>query len=131
VVILTVFGALTWQQAAIWHDSIALWRHALVVDGDNRAAHAYLGKAYAEEGRVAEAVAQYEEAARRYQNKPGFYVLIARLLEDDDNDRGALTYYQEVLRLAPGQPDACAGMRRLAERMELPGDATAGCPSAE
>jgi hypothetical protein len=130
-VILVAFGALTWQQAAIWHDSIALWRHALVVDGDNRAAHAYLGNAYAAEGLVAEAVAQYEEAARRYNNKPGFYVLIARLLEDDDNDRGALAYYQEVLRLAPGQPDACAGVRRLAERMELSGDAAAGCPSAE
>lgn len=128
-VVLLAFGFLGWQQAAIWHDSIALWRHALRVDGDNRAAHAYLGKAYAEEGLIAEAVAEYEEAARRYHNKPGFYVLIGRLLEDDDNDRGALARYQEVLQLAPGQPDACAGVRRIAERMELPADADAGCPS--
>jgi hypothetical protein len=130
-VILLAFGALAWRQAAIWHDSIALWRHALEVDGDNRAAHAYLGKAYAEEGLVADAVGEYEEAARRYHNKPGFYLLIARLLEDDDNDRGALAYYGEILRQAPGHPEACAGVRRLAERMEVPTDAVAGCPSAE
>src|SRR4030095_2062700 len=105
-VILLAFGALAWRQAAIWHDSIALWRHALEVDGDNRAAHAYLGKAYAEEGLVADAVGEYEEAARRYHNKPGFYLLIARLLEDDDNDRGALAYYGETLRAAPAPPAA-------------------------
>jgi hypothetical protein len=129
LVVLLVFGALAWRQAAIWHDSVALWSHALEVDGDNRVAHAYLGKAYAEEGLVAEAVAEYEEAARRYANKPGFYVLIGRLLEDDDNDRAALNYYREVLRAAPGQPDACAGVRRIGERMELPPGAAAGCPS--
>src|SRR5678816_4429435 len=39
-------GALTWSQAGIWHDSIALWTHALAVNPDSRDAHGYLGKAY-------------------------------------------------------------------------------------
>jgi protein O-mannosyl-transferase len=130
-VVLLAFGFLAWQQAGIWHDSVALWRHALKVDPESRNAHAYLGKAYAEEGKVAEAVGHYEEAARRFHNKPGFYVLIARLLEEDDNDRAALDYYRDVLRAAPGQPEACAGVRRIADRMEVPPDASAGCPSAE
>jgi superkiller protein 3 len=110
---------------------VALWRHALKVDPESRNAHAYLGRAFADEGMVTEAVAQYEEAARRFRNKPAFYLLIARLLEDDDNDRGALAYYREILGTAPGQPDACAGVRRIAERMEVPPEATAGCPSAD
>ncbi len=122
---------LTWQQAAIWHDSVALWQHALTVDPESRNAHAYLGRAYADEGMVAEAVAQYEEAARRFRNKPAFYLLIARLLEEDDNDVRALAYYRDVLTTAPGQPEACAGVRRIAERMGVPAEATAGCPSAE
>lgn len=130
-VVLLAFAFLAWQQAGIWHDSVALWRHALEVDPESRNAHAYLGRAFAEEGMIAEAVGHYEEAARRFRNKPGFYVLIARLLEDDDNDLGALAYYREVLRAAPRQPDACAGVRRIAARMEVPADAAAGCASAE
>jgi hypothetical protein len=125
------YGALAWQQAAIWHDSVALWQHALAVDPESRNAHAYLGRAYAEAGMVAEAIGQYEEAAARFHNKPAFYVLIGRLLEDDDNDLGALAYYREVLRAEPGQTEACAGVRRIGERMEVPADAAAGCPTAD
>jgi hypothetical protein len=130
-VALVGYGALAWQQAAIWHDSVALWQHALAVDPESRNAHAYLGRAYAEAGMVAEAIGQYEEAAARFHNKPGFYVLIGRLLEDDDNDLGALAYYREVLSAEPGQAEACAGVRRIGERMEVPADAAAGCPTAE
>jgi tetratricopeptide (TPR) repeat protein len=129
--VLVAYACLTWQQAAIWHDSVALWRHALAVDPESRNAHAYLGNAYAEDGLVAEAIGEYEEAATRFHNKPGFYVLIARLLEDDDNDLGALARYREILREAPAHVEACAGVRRIAERMDVPADATAGCPSAE
>ena len=131
VVAIVAFTFLTWRQAAIWHDSVALWQHALTVDPESRTAHAYLGRAYADEGMIAEAVAQYEEAARRFRNKPVFYVLIGRLLEDDDNDVGALAYYRDVLAAAPGQPEACAGVRRIGERMEVPVEATAGCPTEE
>ena len=127
-VALVGYAALAWQQAAIWHDSVALWRHALAVDPESRNAHAYLGRAYAEAGMVPEAIGEYEEAAARFNNKPGFYVLIARLLEDDDNDRAALAYYRAVLRTAPGDGEACAGVRRIAERMEVPSAAAAGCP---
>src|SRR5262249_51226839 len=75
-VALVGYGVLAWQQAAIWHDSVALWRHALAVDPESRNAHAYLGNAYAEAGMVPEAIGQYEEAAARFHNKPGFYILI-------------------------------------------------------
>ena len=129
--VLVGYVVLAWQQAAIWHDSVALWRHALAVDPESRNAHAYLGNAYAEAGMVPEAIGQYEEAAARFHNKPGFYVLIARLLEDEDNDLGALAYYRAALQAEPGQAEACAGVRRIGERIEVSADAAAGCPSAE
>jgi len=129
--VLLGYGVLAWQQAAIWHDSVALWRHALAVDPESRNAHAYLGNAYAEAGMVPEAIGQYEEAAARFHNKPGFYILIARLLEDEDNDLGALAYYRAILQAEPGQAEACASVRRLGERIEVPAAAAAGCPSAE
>jgi tetratricopeptide (TPR) repeat protein len=122
-------GALTWSQAGIWHDSIALWTHALAVNPDSRDAHGYLGKAYDEAGLVAEAVAHYAEAARRSRNRLPWYVLIARVLEDDGNDQGAMAYYGEVLRSAPGSAEACAGLRRIGGHMELPPEMLASCPT--
>ena len=128
VAALLALGALTWSQAGIWRDSIALWTHALAVNPDSRDAHGYLGKAYDEAGRVAEAVAHYAEAARRSRNRLPWYVAIARVLEDDGNDQGAMAYYGEVLRSAPGSPEACAGLRRIGGHMELPPEMLAGCP---
>src|SRR4029453_3118513 len=55
------------------------------------------------------AIGQYEEAAARFHNKPRFYVLIGRLLEDDDNDLGALAYYREGLSAEPGQAGGRGG----------------------
>ncbi len=128
---LILYAALGWQQAAIWSDSVALWRHALAVDPESRNAHAYLGNAYAEAGMAPEAIGQYEEAAARFHNKPGFYVLIARLLEDEDNDLGALAYYRAVLQAAPGHPEACTGVRRIGERIDVPAAVAASCLSAD
>lgn len=122
-------GTLTWSQAGIWRDSIALWTHAFLVNPDSRDVHGYLGKAYDEAGLVAEAVAHYSEAARRSRNQLPWYVAIARVLEEDGNDQGALAYYGEVLRSAPGSPEACAGLRRIGGHMELPPETLASCPS--
>ena len=122
-------GALTWSQAGIWHDSIALWTHALTVNPDSRDAHGYLGKAYDEAGLVADAVLHYAEAARRSRNWLPWYVAIARVLEEDGNDQGALAYYGEVLRSAPGSAEACAGLRRIGGHMELPPELRASCPT--
>jgi tetratricopeptide (TPR) repeat protein len=124
-------GALTWSQAGIWHDSIALWTHALKVNPDSRDAHGYLGKAYDDAGRAAEAVAHYAEAARRSSNRLPWYVAIARVMEEDGNDPGALAYYAEVLRAAPGSREACAGLRRIGHHMELPPEMLTGCPTAD
>jgi len=122
-------GLATWAQAGIWHDSVALWTHALRVNPESRDAHGYLGKAYDDEGLVAEAVAQYAEAARLSRNRLPWYVAIARVLENNGNDQGALAYYEEVLRSAPGSPEACAGLRRLGEHMDVRPELLAGCPS--
>jgi len=58
-----------------------------------------------------------------------WYVAIARVLEEDGNDQGALTYYGEVLRSAPGSAEACAGLRRIGGHMELPPELLASCPT--
>src|SRR5262249_35887440 len=57
--------ALSWAQCRPWHDSAALWSHALAHGAtDSPLAHNNMGVALAAQGRYAKAVAQYAEALR-------------------------------------------------------------------
>jgi Flp pilus assembly protein TadD len=51
-------------QAAYWHDSVSLFRHAAAAVPDNYIAHEELGAAYAARLQTEEAIAEYSEAAR-------------------------------------------------------------------
>ncbi len=57
--VLAALGALTWQQARYWHDSIALWSRAAELDPRNDVATYNLALAFAEVGREDEAADAY------------------------------------------------------------------------
>jgi tetratricopeptide (TPR) repeat protein len=59
-----ICGVLTWQQVHVWHDSIALFRHAIAVTDGNYVAHDNLGVELDRLGRADEALAEYREAIR-------------------------------------------------------------------
>ncbi len=59
VLILAILGMVTWHQISYWHDGETMWRHAISVTGRNTMAHDGLGYTLAEEGRVEEAIAEY------------------------------------------------------------------------
>ena len=125
---IAALGALTWQQAAAWHDSVTLWSHAVAVNPESRAAHANLARAHAAEGRIAAAAAHYEETLRLSHNQAPYHAIIAELYARTGSDRGAAIRFAEALRLNPGLPEACAGLRRLSARGSAPPDALASCP---
>jgi Tfp pilus assembly protein PilF len=56
--------ALTWIQVQYWHDSIALYQHAIAVVPDNYLAHFNQASALDAEGKTDEAIAQLREAVR-------------------------------------------------------------------
>ena len=62
---------LTEHQLRFWRDSETLFRHALAVTRDNDIAHANLGVALEQQGKLDEALAEYRAAAKlapgRYQ----------------------------------------------------------------
>jgi tetratricopeptide (TPR) repeat protein len=126
---IAALAALTWQQAGVWRDSVTLWSHAVAVNPESRAAHANLARAHAAEGRVAAAAAHYEETLRLSLNQAPYHAIIADLHERVGSDRGAARRFAEALRLAPGLPEACAGLRRLASRGAAPPGALDSCPS--
>jgi tetratricopeptide (TPR) repeat protein len=61
---LTALALLTWEQTSLWRDSITLWSEAAVVTPGMSAAHFNLAHAYAEDGRIAEAIGAYRAAMR-------------------------------------------------------------------
>ncbi len=109
-------GLLTWRQAGAWHDSVTLWGHAVAVNPASRAAHANLARAHAAEGRFAAAIGHYEETLRLSVNAAPYHAIIGELHERAGVPRGAAVRFAEALRLSPGLPEACTGLRRLLAR---------------
>ena len=53
---LVALGVLTWDQVHVWHDSEKLWAHALAIDPKSSVAQFGLGRALADQGKLAEAI---------------------------------------------------------------------------
>ena len=121
-------AALTWQQTEIWRNSVTLWSHAVSVNAESRAAHANLARAYAAEGRTAPAVAHYEETLRLSLNKAPYHAIIGEIYEKSGQKREALGRFAEALRLMPGLPEACRGVKRLADGGGAPPEMLTSCP---
>jgi protein O-mannosyl-transferase len=119
---------LTWQQVAVWHDSMTLWSHAVALTPDNRAAHFNLAGAHEEAGRYAAAVAEYEEVARLSNRFRGrWYITIGWNYEKAKVDLLALAAFHKALALEPGLSDACEGVTRVARRLGADPGARPGC----
>ena len=64
LLVVALLAGVTRAQLRHWQDSLALFSHALEVTEENHVAHAFLGAAYAEHGRLAETIGHYREAVR-------------------------------------------------------------------
>lgn len=123
---IAALAVLTWQQAGVWRDSVSLWRHAVAVRPESRAAHAKLAEAYVERGQIPEAIAHYEETLRLSASKAPYHAIIGWLLASTGARAPAQARFDEALRLASGLPEACAGLIALGDGRPL--DARPGCP---
>jgi protein O-mannosyl-transferase len=103
---LAACGWTTRLQVRHWRDGVTLFEHALAVTENNAVAHATLGLALMDKGKLAEAVVQYEAALRispEYSlahNDLG--VALARLGRLDQ----AIAHYQTALQINPKDAEA-------------------------
>ncbi len=125
---LATFVVLTWQQTTVWHDTTTLWSRVTSLYPNSQVAHFNLGGAYEEEGRYAEALAEYREVLRLSRDDGRWYVTIGWLYEKAGVDRGAEQSFREALRRRPGLPDACQGLERVLVRTEKRPETPEGCP---
>jgi tetratricopeptide (TPR) repeat protein len=61
-IVLCVLTPLTWRQTRTWHDSDALWEHAVASEPESCVAHTNLGFELSKAGRTQEAMAHYTRA---------------------------------------------------------------------
>jgi tetratricopeptide (TPR) repeat protein len=103
--IVLLCSVVTRQQVGYWKDGKTLFQHAIAAVENNYLAHFYLGIVLSKEGRVDEAIHEYQEALRLRPNVDvynGFGVF----LEKNDRLDGAIEQFQEAVRLDPDFAEA-------------------------
>jgi tetratricopeptide (TPR) repeat protein len=128
--LLAASAAVTWRQVTYWHDSVALWQHAIAVAPDNSYAHYKLGWAWIKERhRSDKALPQFTEAVRL---EPKIVICrydLGRLLMRLGRPTEAVEQLREAARLTPSsgairaeyaaaENDAGAALAARGERAE-------------
>ncbi len=96
--------AATTRQLSYWKDSETIFNRTIAVTGDNPVAHINLGVALEQQGRLAEARAQYEIAARLDPNRVQAQVNLANVLDASGETGKALEHYRMALQLNRNSP---------------------------
>jgi len=101
ILILGACLALTENQLRYWHDSESLFTHDLAVTQNNALAHLNLGSALQEEGKSAEALAQYHEALELDPQRFEADNNLGKLLFEMNQPEAALGYCLKAVQLNP------------------------------
>ena len=115
-------GALTWNQAQVWHDSEKLWTHALARDPQSSIAENNLGVVRADQSKLAEAIEHYQRAlqmrpdyADAYFNLGNALLQQGKLAEASDHYRQALAIKRDHARAHNNWGVVLARQGKLAE----------------
>jgi protein O-mannosyl-transferase len=106
MVILTGLITCARIQTTYWHDGESLWRHTLACTSDNSIAHDNLGVIFVKQGKMDEAIAQFQKAlvitpgnADAHDNLGVVYAKQGRMEE-------AIAQFQKALVIIPDNADA-------------------------
>jgi protein O-mannosyl-transferase len=104
---LVLCAGLTRVQLQYWHDSTALFQHAVNVTVDDGAAAAYLGLAFAEQGEHDKAIAHYKTVLRSHPRaNAGTWNNLGGSLAAAGKVEEAIDAFQNALKLDPSLSSA-------------------------
>jgi Flp pilus assembly protein TadD len=104
--VLVCLAALTWSQTAVWHDSMTLWSSVLRREPGSALAHNGVGVQLAAEGRLSEAIGEYERAVSLDgQFAEGENNLGVALVRSGDGAR-AIGHFERAVAIKPDYADA-------------------------
>src|SRR5437899_3225622 len=92
-------GALTWNQAQVWHDSEKLWTHALARDPQSSIAENNLGVVRADQSKLAEAIEHYQRALQMRPDYADAYFNLGNALLQQGKLAEASDHYRQVLAI--------------------------------
>lgn len=107
---LLALGVLTLQQAILWRDPEALWRHAVAVTQDNFGAHDLLGQEAAARGALDEAIAEYRRALKLQPDFARANLHLGLALRQQGDWAGAADCFRKALARIPELAEAQAGL---------------------
>jgi len=105
-VVLPVFGVLTWRQCGTYADMETLWRDTLAKNPGAWLAHNNLGVLLWDQGKIPEAIAQYEEALRFDPTYVQAHNNLGAALKQVGKIKEAIGQYEQALQFYPNFPEA-------------------------
>ena len=135
LLLLVGLGLLTQRQLAVWHDSVALWRHAAWADPDSDVPLFYLGWALAEAHRFDEARAHFEASLARVPValpalRAQFVLHVGLVEQQAGRPVEAERRIREALTLDPDHPVAWIRLGTLLQAHGARGEAAAALAAA-
>ena len=97
--VLSALMVVTWFQVQRWRDSITIFTHTLKVTEGNYLVHNNLGTALLQDGRIADAMFHFEEAARIKPDYADAYSNLGLALAFQGKPEEALPYYFRALQI--------------------------------
>jgi tetratricopeptide (TPR) repeat protein len=91
----------SWQQVEFWHDSVALWQHALCVTGDNYFARIKLGEAFQNECHLPQAREQFRAAVRLRPDVSITHLYLGRSFLSEGAIEDALLCFRQAEAIDP------------------------------
>jgi tetratricopeptide (TPR) repeat protein len=105
--------AVSWAQAHVWRNSVALWENDLRAGGENYVAHSNLGKLFQDRGEPEKALRHFREAVRLNPDQPQTHFNLAKALLGQRDVEGATRQLEEAVRLDPSLAPAQQGLGNL------------------
>ncbi len=121
-VVLLALGMVTRHQLSYWHDSEALWRHALNVTERNYFAHDALGHVLADQGRAPEAIAEFSAAENLGAYSPEEMVRFGYYEQTRGHVQEAIEQYRRALDNLPDSGSRSIALGLLGSAFTQTGD---------
>jgi tetratricopeptide (TPR) repeat protein len=90
----------------VWKNNYTLWSDAVKKDPDSAIAHSYLGRTLYADGKIKEAIDQYQQALNLNPKDEDIYVNLGAAYLLDGRIKEAFMQFQAVLRINPTIPEA-------------------------
>lgn len=122
VAVLAVLGVLTHHQITYWHDGETMWRRTLSVTERNTVAHDGLGYTFTEQGRVDDAIAEYNRVEQLHGYGAPAIIQVGVYEQTHGHLPEAVEQYKLSLAMATDASEQSDGYAHLGAALAETGD---------